>query len=61
MNAGKVFTFALLITLMITVAGLFAMVYYITQRRVREIAIRKVYGASLKDLFVLLNKNFLLW
>jgi putative ABC transport system permease protein len=61
MNAGKVFTFALLITLIITVAGLFAMAYYATQRRVREIAIRKVYGASVKDLFVLLNRNFVLW
>ena len=61
MNAGRVFTFAMLITLMITVAGLFAMAYYATQRRVREVAIRKVYGASLKDIFVLLNKSFVLW
>jgi len=60
-NAGKVFGFAMLIALIITVAGLFAMAYYATQRRVREIAIRKVYGATLKDIFILLNKNFLLW
>jgi len=60
-NAGRVFAFAMLITLLITVAGLFAMAYYATQRRVREIAIRKVHGASLKDLFLLLNKGFLLW
>jgi putative ABC transport system permease protein len=61
MNAGKVFSFAMLISLMITVAGLFAMAYYSTQRRVREIAIRKVYGASLKNIFVMLNKSFVLW
>ena len=60
-NAGKVFAFAMLITLMITVAGLFAMAYYATQRRLKEVAIRKVYGASIKDIFVLLNKSFLLW
>ena len=60
-NAGKVFAFAMLITLMITVAGLFAMVYYATQRRMKEVAIRKVYGASLKDIFTLLNKSFMLW
>ena len=60
-NAGKVFAFAMLITLIITVAGLFAMVYYATQRRMKEVAIRKVYGASLKDVFVLLNKSFMLW
>jgi putative ABC transport system permease protein len=61
MNAGKVFGFAMLIALMITVAGLFAMAFYATRRRVREIAIRKVYGATLKDIFILLNKSFVLW
>ncbi|MDR2911109.1 MAG: ABC transporter permease [Bacteroidales bacterium] len=61
MNAGKVFSFAMLTAVIITVAGLFAMAYYVTQRRLREIAIRKVYGASLKDIFILLNKNFALW
>jgi putative ABC transport system permease protein len=61
MNADKVLTFAMLITLIITVAGLFAMAYYATQRRVREIAIRKVYGATVKDIFMLLNRDFLLW
>ncbi|MCL2650984.1 MAG: ABC transporter permease [Candidatus Azobacteroides sp.] len=60
-NANKVFSFAMLIAIIITVAGLFAMAYYATQRRVREIAIRKVYGASIKNVFVLLNKSFLLW
>ena len=61
MNSGKVFSFAMLISLMITVAGLFAMAYYATQRRMKEVAIRKVYGASLKDIFVLLNKSFVIW
>ena len=61
MNAGKVFAFAMLITLIITVAGLFAMAYYATQRRMKEVAIRKVYGASIKDIFMLLNMSFLLW
>jgi len=61
MNANKVFSFAMLIAIIITVAGLFAMAYYATQRRVREIAIRKVYGASIKDVFILLNKSFVLW
>ena len=59
-NSGKALAFAMLITLIITVAGLFAMVYYATRRRMREIAIRKVYGASIKDIFVLLNKEFVL-
>lgn len=61
MNASKVLSFAMFITFMITVAGLFAMAYYATQRRVREIALRKVHGATIKDIFVLLNKDFLVW
>lgn len=60
-NAQKVFSFAMLITLVITIAGLFAMAYYAVQRREREIALRKVNGASIKALFVMLNKGFLLW
>ena len=60
-NAGKVFSFAMLIALMITIAGLFAMVYYATQRRVREIALHKIHGATVREIFVLLNRDFLLW
>ena len=60
-NAGKVFAFAMLITMLITVAGLFAMAYYATQRSMKEVAIRKVYGASIREIFVLLNRSFLLW
>ena len=60
MNAGKVFSFTMLITFIITISGLFAMSYYAVQRRIREIALRKVHGASVSDIFVLLNKNLLL-
>ena len=41
--------------------GLFAMAHYSTQRRRREIALRKVNGATLRDLLLLLNRDFLLW
>jgi len=60
MNAGRVFIFTMFIALIITVAGLFAMTIYATRRRVREIALRRVHGATIKDIFVLLNKGFLL-
>ena len=61
MSAGKVLNFAMLITFIISIAGLFAMAYYVTQRRVREIGLRKVNGATLSDLLLLLNKDFVLW
>lgn len=61
MNASKVLGYAMAITLIISIAGLFAMAYYSTQRRIREIGLRKVNGATLKDLLILLNKDFVYW
>ncbi|MDR1341832.1 MAG: ABC transporter permease, partial [Prevotellaceae bacterium] len=45
-NAEKVFAFAMLITFIISIAGLFAMAFYATQRRIKEIGLRKVNGAT---------------
>lgn len=45
----------------ITVAGLFAMAYYVTQRRMKELGLRKINGAGTGDLLVLLNREFLMW
>jgi putative ABC transport system permease protein len=61
MNAEKVLSFAMLITFIISVAGLFAMAFYVTQRRIKEIGLRKINGATLKDLLLLLNKDFVIW
>jgi len=51
----------MLITAIISIAGLFAMAFYVTQRRIKEIGLRKVNGATLRDLLMLLNKDFVLW
>jgi putative ABC transport system permease protein len=61
MKSQKVFTFTMLISFIISMAGLFAMAFYATQRRIKEIALRKVNGATLRDLLLLLNKDFVLW
>lgn len=60
-NASKVLSMAMGISFLITVIGLFAMAYYSTQRRVKEIAIRKINGANSRDLQILLNKDFMKW
>lgn len=39
--------------------GLFGLVYYTTTQKVREIGIRKVLGAGIKDILMLVNKGFL--
>jgi len=37
------------------------MAYYSTQRRIKEIGLRKVNGATITDLLLLLNKDFITW
>ncbi len=56
----NVLSYALLITIVITVAGLFAMNYYISRRRVKEIGIRKINGARIGDLLLLLNRGLVI-
>ncbi len=60
-NAGQILGAAMLITLIISVAGLFAMAYYTTQRRLKEVGVRKVNGASVKELLLILNRDFFVW
>jgi len=61
MNAQKILSYSMLITALISIAGLFAMAFYVTQRRIKEIGLRKVNGAKLRDLLLLLNKDFVIW
>ncbi len=60
-NLRNMLSYAMVIGFTISVAGLFAMALYSTQRRRKEIAIRKVTGATVRDLLQLLNKSFMLW
>lgn len=60
-NAGHILSAAMGITLIISVAGLFAMAYYTTQRRLKEVGVRKVNGASVSELLLILNRDFFIW
>lgn len=57
LNSGKVLLFAMIITIIITIAGLFAMTYYSTQRRIKEVALRRINGAKIIHIFYILNKD----
>ena len=46
------------ITLLISCIGLFGLTLFTTRRRTREIGIRKVMGAGVKDIVLLLGKDF---
>ena len=47
------------ITAGINILGLYGLVLFILERRKKEISIRKIMGASARDILLLLNKNFL--
>ncbi len=49
------------IALILTTLGLFAMAYFMTEKRVKEVGIRKVNGARISQVLWLLNKDFLTW
>ncbi|WP_027126511.1 ABC transporter permease [Gelidibacter mesophilus] len=55
----KLLNWATLLSVLISCLGLLGLVIYTTERRVKEIGIRKILGASLVQLNVLLCKDFL--
>lgn len=60
-NAGRILGSVMAIMMVISIAGLFAMAHYATQRRMKEIGIRKVNGATIKELLIILNLDFVKW
>lgn len=51
--------FAALITIVIAALGLYALAYYSTERRTKEIGVRKVLGASARSIVELLSFDFI--
>lgn len=50
-----------IISLLLTASGLFGIVLYATEQRTKEIGIRKINGAGLMDILLLLCQQYLLW
>jgi putative ABC transport system permease protein len=50
-----------LISIFLTAFGLFGLISYSTKKRTKEIGIRKVNGARISEVLVLLNKDFVKW
>ena len=57
---GKLFIYLSALAIFIACLGLFGLAAFSISQRTREIAIRKILGASLSDLSVLLASNFLI-
>ncbi|MFI5452619.1 ABC transporter permease [Pedobacter sp. UC225_61] len=58
MRLGTVFITFASIAIFLCCIGLFGMVFFELEQRTKEIAIRKILGASVKDLLTLLNSSF---
>jgi putative ABC transport system permease protein len=56
---GQLFTFFAAVTLLLAGAGLLGLSAFLAGRRQKEISLRKLYGASLPALFLLMGGGFL--
>jgi len=57
---GKLFLYFTILAILISCMGLFGLASYNTLQRTREIAVRKVLGASVQNIVRLLSRDFLL-
>jgi putative ABC transport system permease protein len=56
---GDIFSIFTTLSILVASLGLFGLSVYTAERRIREIGIRKILGASVKNLVGLLSKDFL--
>lgn len=60
-TASKIISAGMAIALFLAFMGLYAISHYATERRVKEIGIRKVNGARIFEVLLLLNRDFIRW
>ena len=60
-KARKIAGYFTLLALLISSLGLFGLAAFMAERRTKEIGIRKVVGASVKDVVFMLSKDFTKW
>lgn len=58
-KSGQLFTLFAIISIVIACLGLFGLVAYTIEQRTKEIGIRKVLGASVQQVLLLVSKEFL--
>jgi len=60
-NYAKLIVSCCLISLFLSMIGLFAISFHSSRKRTKEIGIRKINGATIKEVMLLLNLDFLKW
>jgi len=58
---SKVLSLFALISILLSALGIYAIAAFSMQRRVKEIGIRKVNGATVSEIIMMLNRKFILW
>jgi putative ABC transport system permease protein len=60
-QTGKIASYFTLLAILISCLGLFGLAAFMAERRTKEIGIRKIVGASLKNVVLMLSKDFTKW
>ena len=58
-SIAKIFSWLAVVTTLLTATALFALISLTLLKRMKEIALRKVVGATPKDIFLLINKGYI--
>lgn len=58
---GQLFTYCSILAIFISCMGIFGLASFTAEKRAKEIGIRKVLGASVSGIVVLLSKEFVKW
>ncbi len=60
-TASKIIVAGMAIAIFLAFMGLYSITYYSTERRIKEIGIRKVNGAKTSEVMLLLSSSFIKW
>ena len=58
---GKIFSYFSLLAIIISCLGLIGLSSFMTERRTKEIGIRKINGAKSVEIFTLLSREYIIW
>ena len=58
---GKIFNYFTIMAIFLACLGLFGMASFLVEQKTKEIGIRKVLGASIPGITILLSKKFTVW
>ncbi|MCP4723620.1 MAG: FtsX-like permease family protein [bacterium] len=60
-QAGSIFNYFAFLAIILACVGLFGLSFFTARQKTKEIGVRKVHGANIRDIIVLLFKDFTKW